>query len=908
MLIRADELDVRAGSTIENGRKLHFKASVAGGEGPRLEIAFPAVRVHRNVEGQPVELVRLAVHKEHVLAGTARVAEAVADIEAHDMLCDRALRRAPVPGVFICPDAAPPVEQTEGLFRFKEISFAAVQNLALGAHTDDLLIVIERGLFFRERGRNDHGILRLVREQQIAGKGQAIREAVDARDQMPLAVFVRIGKGRALERLVDIALFGGRGEARPAEGKPEHGGNGRFLAVFKVEEACGDQPHIGIVCDGQRNAEAVVVNQVVIPFLDAALACANRFAVIGFDKARRVACFTEMPRRIEQRTFVQLILFHAIPPLIVCGASPPAIFHEASETGGRTGFCRIETVYRILAARASRNEKAAVVKAVLTDSKISRGLYGALGYEVSKLKKTIRAEVSRSIASSLSYADIARNLRNASKLPLSNANRIVRTEGHRIQQASTMDAQRTAKAKGADVVKQWDATLDGKTRDTHRQLDTQIREVDEPFEVGGKKVMMPGYFGDPAEDCNCRCACLTRARWALDEDELQTMKDRAEFFGLDKTKDFEDFEKKYLRANKNLRSYDSNPYVIKEDDLPPTIYQFRDYEDFKTAVDKWRKTHDGSPYDHYVQNSAWSTTGLTDEQIGRIKMFDATIAKLQTDYPLPGSYSDRLYIGSFENIGMYLNDIQRSRIDDIAQAQFWFNPDDKCAVIGFDTVGLRGTLTDDLLLRESKLAKGERLQTVLDNSPEGTAIHEWGHGYTDYISKEMVYGNPAAEDYWKWYKSLTKEEIGDGVSSYAMTNRSEFEAECFAELLTGNPRPIAVKFSEYLEKCVESHKKRIATYGIDAVESGTAGKIDLALNYAIKRDTSSIKTIFLPKQEYAHVMSEIATNLTETQKQQRIVSKAIGNYVYTFENNGFADYRIIGKKLIDEEAAEWWNE
>lgn len=30
--------------------------------------------------------------------------------------------------------------------------------------------------------------------------------------------------------------------------------------------------------------------------------------------------------------------------------------------------------------------------------------------------------------------------------------------------------------------------------------------------------MQPGDFGDPAEDCNCRCALLQRARWALGND------------------------------------------------------------------------------------------------------------------------------------------------------------------------------------------------------------------------------------------------------------------------------------------------------------------------------------------------------------------------------------------------------
>ena len=195
-------------------------------------------------------------------------------------------------------------------------------------------------------------------------------------------------------------------------------------------------------------------------------------------------------------------------------------------------------------------DQAAVVKAVLTDSKISKGLYGALGYEVLKLKKTISAEVSRGIASSLSYADIARNMRNVSKLPLSNANRIVRTEGHRIQQTSSRDAQYAAKAKGADVVKQWDAVLDGRTRDSHRRVDGEIRELDEKFSNG---LMFPGDpSGSAAEVINCRCTSNTRAKWGLDEDELETLKERAAFFGLDKTKDFEDFKGKYLKAAQNI--------------------------------------------------------------------------------------------------------------------------------------------------------------------------------------------------------------------------------------------------------------------------------------------------------------------------------------------------------------------
>ena len=192
------------------------------------------------------------------------------------------------------------------------------------------------------------------------------------------------------------------------------------------------------------------------------------------------------------------------------------------------------------------------VAAVMTESKLSVPLYESLGIDTKKLSRTISSEISRGIASNLAYTEIARNIANASKAPLGRAKVIVQTESHRIQEKAALDAQFKAKSRGADVVKQWNSTLDGDTRPTHRRLDGQIREVEKPFEANGLEAMYPGGFGDPAEDCNCRCRSLTRARWALDDDELQTLKNRAEFFGLDKAEDFQDFKKKYTNSVKSI--------------------------------------------------------------------------------------------------------------------------------------------------------------------------------------------------------------------------------------------------------------------------------------------------------------------------------------------------------------------
>lgn len=238
-------------------------------------------------------------------------------------------------------------------------------------------------------------------------------------------------------------------------------------------------------------------------------------------------------------------------------------------------------------------DQKAIVRAVKLDSKINGSMYSHFGENIEELKKDISREIARGISTGTSYQIIGKNIKNNMLGDYKNpkgayayAVRIARTEGHRIQIQSTMDAQQKAKEAGANIVKQWDSALDGRTRPTHRRLDGQIRQLNEDFEVEGKHVSAPGMFGDPAEDCNCRCALLQRAKWALDENELKTLKERAEYYELNNTKNFDDYKQKYKIANKTKKiKKDNNALLAKYKKESEKIL-----EEYNHKMDKFKKT------------------------------------------------------------------------------------------------------------------------------------------------------------------------------------------------------------------------------------------------------------------------------------------------------------------------------
>lgn len=435
-----------------------------------------------------------------------------------------------------------------------------------------------------------------------------------------------------------------------------------------------------------------------------------------------------------------------------------------------------------------------VVKALQVDSKISKGLYSRLGEDTDFLKRSIRAELSRGIANGSTWNEMARHMVNNMNSPfntaINNAIRITRTEGHRIQQRSALDAQYVAKEKGADVLKQWDSTLDNRTRPHHRRLDGQIRELDEPFEVDGLKADAPGYFGRASEDCNCRCCLLQRARWALDEDELGELKERAAYFGLDKTKDFEDFKQKYLHLPDSADTMDVKSGNWQGLDFSQNYKNKKDA--IKALADKYGIKFSDSreyPIDETILCDVVSWMDAFEKEYPSfVKMNPAKLPKLVCKAP-----------SSMKNAVGYF--------------QYYY---DGTPV----EIALNGAYHSDLkAFAEYEKHCIESKWTVANATTRKTFVHEYGHYVSNSLCKinkrrwEHDFIQECVDEYKKSHPEyLRTTYVGlqkdcDEVSRYGMTSESECFAETFAEYYGGeNPREFAQIFGRKLDKLLKGVK------------------------------------------------------------------------------------------------------
>lgn len=121
-------------------------------------------------------------------------------------------------------------------------------------------------------------------------------------------------------------------------------------------------------------------------------------------------------------------------------------------------------------------------------------------------RRLIANQITQGVLLGESIPKIAKRIQDVAGSNRAAAVRLARTSTTAAENAGRVDSYKRAKGLGIKVQQEWMATLDGRTRSSHRKLDREKVEVGEKFSNGCR------YPGDPeapyAETCNCRCTLI----------------------------------------------------------------------------------------------------------------------------------------------------------------------------------------------------------------------------------------------------------------------------------------------------------------------------------------------------------------------------------------------------------------
>lgn len=421
-----------------------------------------------------------------------------------------------------------------------------------------------------------------------------------------------------------------------------------------------------------------------------------------------------------------------------------------------------------------------VVKALNNDysyigkSQRAKDIYKRMGENTSRLKRSVRAEISRGIANGSSWLDMAAKVAKGMNSPFSKAmNRaflITRTEGHRIQNQATMDVQLRADDLGADVVKQWDATLDSVTRPWHAEADGQIREIKDDFEVGGEKMKAPGIGGSARNVCNCRCVLLQRARWALGKDETRYLgdvskmtdkqkKDIAKKLGVDED-DLPDISKSIV----NVRAKDYNNFKEQAKLISTTmkLEACNSYSDLKNYI---VETYPHVNVDKSIEKCNFEA--VKESLKGADKVFSEFPQAKEIFHQIDGHQNNKLamasatYFGSISYNPMYFQKvIDESNVRD-SQGFHPKNGDTSVGTIAHEC----GHLLERALIENSSVSERDKGKQW-NKCTQATRV----------IRKAVSTLKKTKDGKDKYTCDFIKE-----VSGYAETDRSECLAECVCD-------------------------------------------------------------------------------------------------------------------------------
>lgn len=406
------------------------------------------------------------------------------------------------------------------------------------------------------------------------------------------------------------------------------------------------------------------------------------------------------------------------------------------------------------------------------------------GIDLAYGKRQISACVTSSILQGKSIKGMADDLQT--RIPTMNRDSAIRTARTAVtnaQNAGRMDSYVAATKMGIEMEREWVSALDARTRPEHAEADGQVVGVDEPFIVGGEKLMFPGdRSGSGWNIYNCRCTQIAKVKGVDTSDAKRRARDLetgesvlienmsyAEWAGWKKKREYTTEINSVNRISSILGIDESK---VKIGNLPIEAQKSIE-KSIEKVVRKFPQLRGHTTKIEYNADieAIASSKSITGELNVSKKFLD--FEKLRKDY----DYDVRLkWHAKGTNVDSIITHELGHQIDGLLT---------KNGLCGAE-ISMYGVERASVQIQKEVLSRlgltDERLREIRKEYAE--------KGFT---GKDLTHA----------VMFERKEFIIKNVSEYACENSNEFFAECFAEYVDSDePREAAKIFGEILEKAL----------------------------------------------------------------------------------------------------------
>ncbi len=374
------------------------------------------------------------------------------------------------------------------------------------------------------------------------------------------------------------------------------------------------------------------------------------------------------------------------------------------------------------------------------------------GIDLEYGQKYIKKHVTSGILQGKGVGKIADDLqRDLTNMNRASALRTARTAVTSAQNGGRQATMERAVEMGIPIQKKWKCVHDIRTRHEHGAADGQTVPVNEPFIVGGEKLMHPG---DPSGSgwniYNCRCV-----EGSVEKEGIVA-------------------EKRQMRAR--------NPETGRNELVEDMTYE------------EWAKARGLKPNKTKAKTVVQEKTKFVPAKTkAEAEAFSKSVG-IDADY---SKYDISVANAINETMEEYVNIFGEHAFDNLDKISSFVKGEKTHEWGGYNSkeksIKIRGVSSKDAIEKTGKTMQKYAEGYFSTGSNLHIIRHELGHSVHD-----VVDGSVSSE--LKKYRRNVRENVYSEISFRAGQDEYEFVAECLAQYLNGNPSKIAIDVVEILKK------------------------------------------------------------------------------------------------------------